>query len=108
MLVIYCLEQYNTARNTSDHATNTPEHSNGRYLPNSSLIVHRGARTVDPSYNSPLLRRASAARAPGTNSFNDVVDHIAALTTTDLDVDSPTAAACQRKEFRRSAKPMYL
>jgi hypothetical protein len=34
---------------------------------------------VDPSYNSPLLRRASAARAPGTNSFNDVVDHIAAL-----------------------------
>ena len=31
-----------------------------------------------------------AARAPGTNSFNDVVDHIAALTTTDLDVDSPT------------------
>ena len=58
---------------------------------------------MDPSYNSPLLRRASAARAPGTNSFNDVVDHIAALTTTDLDVDSPTAAAGQRIEFCRSA-----
>ena len=38
---------------------------------------------MDPSYNSPLLRRASAARAPSTGSFYDVTDHIAALTTTD-------------------------
>ena len=38
---------------------------------------------MDPSYNSPLLRRASAARAPSTNSFYDVTDHIAALTTSD-------------------------
>ena len=82
MLVIYCLEQYNTARNTSDHATNTPEHSNDTYLLNSSLIADPW--TVDPSYNSPLLRRASAARAPSTSSFYDVTDHIAALTTGDL------------------------
>ena len=39
---------------------------------------------MDPSYNSPLLRRASAARAPSTGSFYDVTDHIAALTTNDL------------------------
>ena len=38
---------------------------------------------MDPSYNSPLLRRASAARAPSTGSFYDVTDHIAALTTSD-------------------------
>ena len=43
-----------------------------------------GRWTVDPSYNSPLLRRASAARAPSTSSFYDVTDHIAALTTGDL------------------------
>ena len=39
---------------------------------------------MDPSYNSPLLRRASAARAPSTGSFYDVTDHIATLTTNDL------------------------
>ena len=39
---------------------------------------------MDPSYNSPLLRRASAARAPSTGSFYDVPDHIATLTTNDL------------------------
>ena len=39
---------------------------------------------MDPSYNSPLLRRASAARAPSTSSFYDITDHIATLTTTDL------------------------
>ena len=38
---------------------------------------------MDPSYNSPLLRRASAARAPSTGSFYDVTDHIATLTTSD-------------------------
>ena len=81
MIGFYCPEQYNTVRNASDHATNTPEHSNDTYLLNSSLIADPW--TVDPSYNSPLLRRASAARAPSTGSFYDVTDHIAALTTSD-------------------------
>ena len=50
MIGINCLEQYNTACNASDHATNTTEHSNDTYLLNSSLIADPW--TVDPSYNS--------------------------------------------------------
>ena len=84
MIGTYCLERYNTARNASDHATNSTEHSNDTYLMSSSLRFNRGRWTMDPSYNSPLLRRASAARAPSTSSFHNVTDHIAALTTTDL------------------------
>ena len=34
-----------------------------------------------PSYNSPLLRGASAARAASTTSSYDVTDHYAALTS---------------------------
>ena len=82
MIGIYCLEQYNIACNASDHATNTTEHSDDTYLSNSSLIADPW--TVDPSYNSPLLSRASAARAPSTGSFYDVTDHIAVLTTGDF------------------------
>ena len=38
---------------------------------------------MDPSYNSPLLRGASAARAPSTSSYYDVTDNVAALKSSD-------------------------
>ena len=102
MIGIYCLEQYNIACNASDHATNTTEHSNDTYLSNSSLIADPW--TVDPSYNSPLLRRASAARAPSTSSFYDITDHIATLTTTDLLCRFTHTGHGRALEFHRSAQ----
>ena len=42
MFTIYCPEQYNTARNDSDDATNTAEHENDTNLLNSSLVVNHG------------------------------------------------------------------
>ena len=69
---------------------------------NSSLIADPW--TVDPSYNSPLLRRASAARAPSTSSFYDVADHIAALTTIDLLSRFTHSGHQAAPEFHRSAQ----
>ena len=59
---------------------------------------------MDPSYNSPLLRRASAARAPSTGSFYDVTDHIATLTTTDLLCRLTHTGHGTALEFHRSAQ----
>ena len=59
---------------------------------------------MDPSYNSPLLRRASAARAPSTSSFYDVADHIAALTTIDLLSRFTHSGHQAAPEFHRSAE----
>ena len=58
---------------------------------------------MDPSYNSPLLRRASAARAPSTSSFYDITDHIAALTTTDPLCRFTHTGHGRALEFHRSA-----
>ena len=58
---------------------------------------------MDPSYNSPLLRRASEARAPSTGSFYDVTDHIAALTTTDPLCRFTHTGHRRALEFHRSA-----
>ena len=68
---------------------------------NSSLVADPW--TVDPSDNSPLLRRASAARAPSTNSFYDVTDHIAALTTSDPLCRFTHTGHGTALEFHRSA-----
>ena len=59
---------------------------------------------MDPSYNSPLLRRASAARAPSTSSFYDITDHIATLTTTDLLCRFTHTGHGRALEFHRSAQ----
>ena len=59
---------------------------------------------MDPSYNSPLLRRASAARAPSTGSFYDVTDHIAVLTTTDPLCRFTHTGHGRALEFHRSAQ----
>ena len=59
---------------------------------------------MDPSYNSPLLRRASAARAPSTSSFYDITDHIATLTTTDLLCRLTHTGHGTALEFHRSAQ----
>ena len=59
---------------------------------------------MDPSYNSPLLRRASAARAPSTSSFYGIADHIAALTTIDLLSRFTHSGHQAALEFHRSAQ----
>ena len=61
---------------------------------------------MDPSYNSPLLRRASAARAPSTGSFYDVTDHIAALTTNDLLCRLTHTGHRTAPEFHRSVETL--
>ena len=61
---------------------------------------------MDPSYNSPLLRRASAARAPSTNSFYGIADHIAALTTIDLLCRLTHSGHGTALEFHRSVETL--
>ena len=61
---------------------------------------------MDPSYNSPLLRRASAARAPSTSSFYDITDHIATLTTTDLLCRFTHSGHGRALEFHRSVETL--
>ena len=94
MIGIYCPERYNTARNASDHATNTPEHSNDTYLLDSSLIADRGPWTPATTVRSSGARRQRVRRAPAAS--------MTSLTTLPRSqpltfyVDSPTPATGER------------
>ena len=105
MIGIYCLEQYNTACNASDHATNTTEHSNDTYLLNSSLIVDGGPWTPATTVRSSGARRQRVRRAPAAS--------MTSLTTLPRSqpltfyVDSPTPATGERWNSTAPLRPRY-
>ena len=105
MIGIYCLERYNTARNASDHATNTTEHSNDTYLMNSSLIEDGGPWTPATTVRSSGARRQRVRRAPAA-SMTSLTTLPRSKPMTHYE-DSPTAATGQRRNSSAPLGPRY-